>query len=102
GPVELIDDTVSRVAESGGILAERFEHRLQFERRSAHDLEDVADRRLLGQRLGELAVLRRKLFEQPYVLDRDRRLVGEGFQELDLALRKGYRLAPAGEDNALH
>ena len=54
------------------------EHRLQFAGRAADDLQDLAGRGLLLQRLGELARARLQLLEQPHVLDRDHRLVGEG------------------------
>ena len=63
------------------------EHRLQVERRAADDLQHVGGRGLLLQRLGEIARPRLHLVEQAHVLDRDDRLVGEGLDELDLALR---------------
>ena len=46
--------------------------------------EDLRRRRLLLQRLGQLACARLHLVEQPHVLDRDHRLVGEGLDQLDL------------------
>src|SRR5262249_20095074 len=43
-------------------------------------------------RLGELAGARLHLVEQPHVLDRDHRLVGEGLQERDLSIGEQPRL----------
>ena len=47
-----------------------------------------ARRRLALERLGQLAVPRLELLEEPHVLDRDHRLGGEGPEELDLAVRE--------------
>ena len=55
------------------------EHRLRVGDRAADHLQDLAGRRLLLERL-------LRLVEQPHVLDRDHRLVGEGLQQLDLLL----------------
>ena len=48
------------------------------------DLQHLERRRLLLQRSDELARARLHLVEQPHVLDRDHRLVGEGRDQLDL------------------
>ena len=72
------------------ILQHRLEHRLQFARRAADDLQHLRGRRLLLQRLGQIARARLHLVEQPHVLDRDHRLVGEGRDQLDLLV--GERL----------
>ena len=47
-------------------------------------LQHLRRRGLLLQRLGELARARLHRLEQPHVLDRDHRLVGEGRDQLDL------------------
>ena len=47
-------------------------------------LQHLRGRRLLLQRLGQFARARLHLVEQPHVLDRDHRLVGEGRDQLDL------------------
>ena len=52
--------------------------------RAADDPQDLAGGRLLLQRLGEVVVARLQLLEQPHVLDRDDRLVGEGLEQRDL------------------
>ena len=58
------------------------------------DLQHLRGRGLLLQRLGQLARARLHLVEQPHVLDRDHRLVGEGGDELDLLIGEwAYRLA---------
>ena len=49
-------------------------------------MENLARRRLLLQRLGEVAVARLKLLEQPDVLDGYDGLIGEGLEEGDLSL----------------
>ena len=48
------------------------------------DLQHLRGRGLLLQRLGKLARARLHLVEQPHILDRDHRLVGEGRDQLDL------------------
>ena len=48
------------------------------------DPEDLAGRRLLLQRLGELPIALLEFVEQPGVLDGDDGLIGEGLEQLDL------------------
>ena len=72
----------------------RLEHRLDVGRRARDDAQDLAGRRLLLQRLGEVAVARLQLLEQADVLDRDHRLVGEGLEQLDLPVGNGSGLGP--------
>src|SRR5262249_27502099 len=48
--------------------------------------QHLRGRGLLLQRLGKLARARLHLIEQPHVLDRDHRLVGEGLDQLDLLI----------------
>ncbi len=79
---------IGRCAELRRGIDQRVEHRLQIERRAADDLQHVGGRGLLLQRLGQIARARLHLVEQPRVLDRDHRLVGEGLHELDLAIGK--------------
>ena len=54
------------------------------------------------QRLGEVVRLGLHLVEQPRVLDRDHRLVGEGSDEIDLALREGAGRLRARQDEHAH
>jgi hypothetical protein len=95
----LVDLQVAEIglADAGCVLQHGLEHRLELAGRSADDLEHLGGRGLLLQRLGELAGARLDLVEQPHVLDRDHRLVGEGGDQVDLLLRE--RLDPgAGQE----
>ena len=87
-------------AELDGGGDQRIEHRLQIERRAADDLEHVGGRGLHLQRLGEVARARLHLVEQPHVFDRDDGLVGEGRDQLDLALRERNRRGAAQSERA--
>ena len=71
------DDDVVRSAEARGALSDRVEHRLGVGGRAADDAQNLRCRRLLLERF-------LRLVEQPHVLDRDHRLGGERFEELDL------------------
>src|SRR6516162_7292705 len=82
------DPRVQRFAQTGGIRDDRVENRLKIARRLADDAQHLRCRRLLLERLGELARARLHLVEQPHVLDRDHRLVGERLQQLHLFVRK--------------
>ena len=68
---------------------------MQVECRAADDLEHVGGGGLLLQRFGKFFGALLHLVEQPHVLDRDHRLVGEGGQQLNLPFRKrdGFRFA---------
>ena len=71
-------------ADAGRILQHRLEHRLQLAGRRTDDAQHVRRRRLLFERFGELARALLLRLEQPHVLERDDRLVGEGGDQLDL------------------
>src|SRR5262249_10498949 len=70
---------------------ERLEYGRDVERRAADHLEDLGSRCLLLERI-------LRLLEQPDVLNRDDRLVGEGLEELDPTRRKEARLLARHED----
>src|SRR5262249_29662789 len=76
------------IAEMCGGLDERIENRLELGDRAADDLEHIGGGGLLLQRFTEIARARLHLVEQPYVLDRNHRLVGEGLDQLDLFVGK--------------
>ena len=78
--VAAVDRAVSGVAEPGGRFGEGVEHRLQVEGRAADDLEHVAGRGLVFERLLEVAGALAQFVEQPRVLHRDHRLGGEVLQ----------------------
>src|SRR5262249_23700200 len=80
-------------AEAGAAQAHRtpgdsIEHGLEVSGRAADDTQDLARRRLLLQRLGQLAVADLQLREEPDVLNGDHGLVGEGLEQRDLRVGK--------------
>ena len=82
------------LAQPRGTFDNRVEHRLGIRRRPADDVENFAGRSLMFERFGNFALLRLHLIEQPHILDRDHRLVGEGGDQLDLLVRERVRLCP--------
>ena len=76
------------VAESRGALGDRVEDGLDIRRRARDHTEDLGDGGLTLERL-------LRLVEQAHVLDRDRRLVGEARDELDLLRRERTDLVAA-------
>ena len=88
-----------RLAQPRRRLDQGIEHGLQIEGRAADHLEHVGGGGLLLQRFGELLGARLHLVEQPHVLDRDHRLVGERRDQLDLLVgeRPGH-LADQDDD----
>src|SRR5262249_7372253 len=66
------------VAEPLRGLGDGVEHGLDIRGRTRDDVENFADGGLIFQRFSDLARARLHLIEQPHVLDRDHRLVGEG------------------------
>ena len=83
--VDAPDLRIVCVAQPRRILRDRIQHRLNIRRRAGDDAQDFARRRLLLQRFLEF-------LEQPHVLDGDHRLVGEGFEQLDLRRGEGAHL----------
>ena len=73
------------------MFRDRVQHGLHIGRRTGDHAEDLGDRGLLLQRL-------LRLVEQADVLDRDRRLAGEGLDQRDLVRGEHSRLAPEEED----
>src|SRR2546421_139597 len=67
----LADVAILGTDELNGISYHRVQHRLNIRRRAGDDTENLARRRLLLQRLGEIPVACIKFVEQTYVLDRD-------------------------------
>ena len=99
-PVANADRAAEGAAKFDGGGDQRVEHRLQIESRAADDLQHLGGGGLLLQRFGEVAGARLHLVEQPHVLDRDHRLVGEGLDDFDLAIREGDRLVARDSENA--
>jgi hypothetical protein len=80
---------------------------LEIKGRATDHLEDFARCRLLLQAFGYLRMRLRQrlrpclqLFEETDVLDGNHCLVGEGLEELDLAVRERLNLHPADRDSA--
>src|SRR5262249_59445987 len=94
------DQSMGCATEPGGGLNEGVEHGLQIESRAADHLEHVGRGGLLLQRFAQFLGTRAHLVEQPGVLDRDHRLVGEGPHEADLGSGEWFYLAPRAPDDA--
>ena len=75
----------SGLAQPRRILCNGIQHRLNIRRRAGDHAQDLTRRGLLLQRLLEF-------LEQPHILDGDHRLVGEGFEKLDLRRGEGAHL----------
>ena len=82
------------------VLDQRLQHRLQVEGRLADDLEHVAGRGLVFERLLKIVGALAQLAEQPRILDRNHRLVGEGRNQLDLLLGESLDALTGQGDNA--
>jgi hypothetical protein len=65
---------------------------LEIKGRAADDLEHVGGRGLLLQGFGQITSTRLYFVEQPHVLDRNYRLVGEGRDQLNLLVCEGIHL----------
>src|SRR5262245_32076810 len=87
------------VTKAASRFNERLQHRLEIESRAADDFEHIGGGGLPLQRVAEFAGTLLHLVEQPHVLNRDHRLVGEGLQELDLSVGEQPGLS-AGDRNA--
>ncbi len=96
------DESHVGIAEQRGGVDEGIEHRLQVEGRAADGLQHIADRGLLLQRFAQLLGARRHLVEQPRVLDRDHRLVGESAQQIGMVFGPGARLLARDADHSEH
>ena len=86
--VEPVDKAVLGLAEPRRAFGDHVEHRLNIGRRPTDDVEHFADRGLIFERFLHLARARVHVLEQPHVLDRDHRLVGEGRDQIDLLGRE--------------
>jgi hypothetical protein len=85
GAVEFVDGGDNRTGQARGAFRDRAEDRQHIGRRTTDHPQDVRRRGLLRERLSDLrvrfrerAILLLQLGEQPHVLNRDHRLVGEG------------------------
>ncbi len=106
-PFQTEDRRIRRSAHSGSVLGDSLHDRLEVGRRACNDPQDLSGDGLLLERLCHLRVCLRErtvlllqLLEQPHVLDGDHRLVGEGPEEGDMALRELTRLGSRHRDGA--
>src|SRR5262249_1234974 len=83
-----VNDGIGCFTQPGGILCDHIQDGLNIRRRTGDDTKYFGRRRLLLQRLF-------KLIEQPHVLNGDHRLIGEGFEQLDLSLCERTDFRPA-------
>ena len=77
-PLPLPNDGSVCTTKPGRRFVQSIEHGVQVEGRAADDLENVARRSLIFERLLQLARASLHLLEKSGILDRDYRLVGEG------------------------
>src|SRR5262245_19529948 len=89
-----------RFAQSGNVRKYRLEDRLQIGWRTANDVKHLAGRRLLFERLGELAVPRLLLVNKTCVLDGDYGLIGKGLEQFDVPVGKRPDLLAANVKSA--
>src|SRR6516164_5062654 len=75
-----------RIAQTRDRFDQRVKHRLQIEGRTADDFQHFGRRGLLLERFAKFAGALLLGLEQPHVLDRDRRLIGESRQQRDMLL----------------
>src|SRR5262249_24483132 len=88
------------VAEPCGALGYCMEHWLDVRRGARDGTENLAGRRLLGERLRQLCIAHFQFLEQSHVLNRDYRLAREGLQQLNLGVREWAWLPPHYADGA--
>ena len=93
GLLELVHDPAVAAGELDRAGDDRLEHGLEVER-GADGLADLAEGLELADRARQLAGPRFQLLEEADVLDGDHRLLGEGLEERDLALREPARRRP--------
>src|SRR5215471_3844007 len=85
-PLDSNESAQMSVAKCHGAPENLVEDGLRVGGRTGNHAEDLARRRLLLERFGEIAIARLKLREQPHVLDRDDGLVGEGLEQANLLI----------------
>ena len=85
--IPAVDISKLGVTDADSILQHGCKHRLKIAGRAADDLEHLRRRRLLLQRFGKLPRALLLRLEQPHVLDRDHRLIGEGRRPTRSAFR---------------
>src|SRR5262249_10402337 len=92
------NDRVVSGTQSGGALRNGVEYRLYVGGRTCDHPQDLARRRLLLQRLGQVLIASLQLGEQAHVLDGDDGLIGEGLEERALLRSGGTRFSARDGD----
>src|SRR5574337_79225 len=90
--IEPEDESPFSSAEPCSVFDERFEHRLEIERRPANHLKNFTRCRLLLESLAQVAVAGLEFLEEADVLDGDHGLVRERLEQFDLLFREGVDL----------
>src|SRR5262249_7222353 len=88
------------VAQAHRTAHDGVEHWLDIDWRATDHAKNLAGCRLLLQRFGESTVPSLQFLEEPHVLDRDDRLVGERLQQRDLLLGERPHLGAADLNRA--
>src|SRR5262249_52293252 len=94
-----IDHPSIRIRKLDCLGDDRGQHGLEI-KRGVYCLRHLAKRAQFLYRLGKLAGARLHLLEQPHVLDRDHRLIGEGNSKLDLLVGEGLDSSALENDHA--
>jgi hypothetical protein len=81
-------------------LGDGIEHGLHIGGGARDDPQDLRGGRLLREGLGEIGVLGLELGEQPRVFDGDGGLIGEGFQQSEVAVGERSNLVPPDDDHS--
>jgi hypothetical protein len=89
-----------RLTDSGCVLEHRPENRLKVARGGGDHPQHVGGRGLLLQRFGEVIGALAQLIEQPRVLDRDHRLIGEIRNQRNLLVGEWPHLLAIDRDGA--
>src|SRR2546426_12456823 len=98
--VELIEPAEEPVAQPHGASDDRVEDRLHVDLRPADHPQDLRRRRLLLQRLGQVAVASLQLLEEANILDSDHGLVCKGLEQLGLAIAERQNRLAYGNSGA--
>ena len=88
------------VAKPRGIFRHHIQYRLDIRWRAGDHAQNLARRRLLLQRFGQLAIASIEFVEQPDVLDGDDRLASEGLEKFDLLIGKRANFGAADQDRS--
>src|SRR5215470_7335347 len=87
------------MAEAGGTLHNRIEHRLDVHLGLADDSEDLTGGSLSIESGYQIAIAGFQFLEQPHILDGDNGLVSEGLEQSNLSIAEGADLVPQQRDH---